>query len=73
MDEDLGLGSELGVLYAPGAGVQESRDILVVGGLAERPEEAGGDFVADGDDFDVDLFLREGVADAQCVLVDLIG
>lgn len=50
--------------------MEEARDVGVVAGAAEGPEQADADLVADGDDVEGDGGRGEGVADHERVVVE---
>lgn len=50
--------------------MEEAGDVVEVWGAAEWPEEAGADFVADGDDVEGDAVVLEGVGDGEGVVVE---
>jgi hypothetical protein len=73
VDQDLGLGRELGVFYPCGCGVQETRDVGVGFRAAEGPEETSGYLVAYGDYCWCDSGGGETVGDVESIVVKFPG
>lgn len=49
--------------------MQKLRDVVIVAGLAQWPKKPAADLVANGDNLNLNVILREGVADFERVVV----